>query len=386
MSRLTIRRKGLIRAAAISAAGLAGAIVPMSAFGQSLTINLQLTPGLAGSTGAHTDFLTPVNNNTPIPVYVYATVTGVNAPSGTDFDGLQYAYYNIANSGPSNGTLSAGGVTSAAVTGTTSTIADDNFNGGVETGTGETSEVGNGVQPGALTNAGGISIGSTAAATSIAKPRSANIVWSNVTDAGTNIYTSGDSTSFLVETLMYTPTAFSPSLSGSAAKNQTNLSVSIPTAALAAADLVGANFWADSTSTSAPTGFNNGTYTAGTGVTFTDTLVGDANADGKVDSGDLLKVLQNFGSSSQSWALGNFIPDPTVDSGDLLKVLQNFGGTLSSGPLVADADFLADPTAMALAQSYGLDIVASPAVPEPMSLSMLGLVGAAALTRRRRRS
>ena len=59
MSRLTLRRKGLIRAAAISAAGLAGAIVPMSAFGQSLTINLQLAPGLPGATGSHTDFYPP---------------------------------------------------------------------------------------------------------------------------------------------------------------------------------------------------------------------------------------------------------------------------------------------------------------------------------------
>jgi hypothetical protein len=280
-------------------------------------------------------------------------------------------------------------VTSAAVTGTTGTIADDNFNGGVETGTGETSETGNGVQVGALTNAGGISVGTSStlasAATSIAKPRSANIVWSNVTDAGTNIYTSGDSTSFLLETLMYTPTAFTAS-SASGAKVQTNLSISIPTAALLAADLVGANYWADSTSTSSPTGFNNGTYSAGTGVTFTDVLNGDANADGKVGSTDLLAVLQNFGSSTQLWQKANFAKTSTIGSVDLLDVLQNFGGTLATGPLVADADFLADPEAMDLAQSYGLDIVAAPAVPEPMSLSMLSLVGAAALTRRRRRS
>src|ERR1700685_389872 len=109
MSRLTLRRKGAIRAAVISAAGLLGAAVPMSAFGQ-LAVNLQSQTGATGA-GNSTIYLTPQGYNTTpgttnvfsstVPIYVYGTVTGTHAQAATGTnavpDGLQYLYYNIAN-------------------------------------------------------------------------------------------------------------------------------------------------------------------------------------------------------------------------------------------------------------------------------------------------
>jgi hypothetical protein len=56
-------------------------------------------------------------------------------------------------------------------------------------------------------------------------------------------------------------------------------------------------------------------------------LLGDANADGKVDLADLNTVLQNFGTTTPALTSGNFDYAATIDLTDLSYVLNNFGLT-----------------------------------------------------------
>ena len=54
-------------------------------------------------------------------------------------------------------------------------------------------------------------------------------------------------------------------------------------------------------------------------------LLGDANADGKVDLTDLNTVLNNLGTSTPAWTSGNFDHASTIDLTDLNTVLNNLG-------------------------------------------------------------
>jgi len=411
MSRLTLRRKGIIRAAAISAAGLAGAIVPISAFATGLSINLVI-PTQSGYSGTgSTIYATPTEGSAiPIPVTidVYGTVTGANAVTGSNLDGIQYAYYNVNSIGSNeNPTVLGSTVTAAAI----SSLSGANFNGGVEAGTGESSETGNGDQVGALTNATpagagqpGVALGSTSAATGIAKPRAANIVWSNASAPAGAITVSGSSASFLLETITFTPgSGESTRIGGVTTAVQSNVSLSIPTAALAAADLTAANWWQDSTSTTPSAGsFQNGsgtgTYSASAGVvTVTNALPGDANLDGTVGIADFNILAGNYGqpiSSSANghtpgvpytWAQGDFTGDPTVGIADFNALAGEYGqGAVGAGPLTAgDAEpliqFAIDHNDVA-----GFEAATGIAVPEPTTLSLLAVGGLALMGRRRR--
>ena len=396
MSRLTLRRKGTIRAAAISAAGLVGAIVPMSAFGSGLTINL-VAPTQPGSAANNTVYATPYIPGQPEPavpvtIDVYGTVSG-GTLGASDFDGIQYAYYNINAIGASgNPTVLGGSVTAA----TPNADSGANFNGGVEAGTGETAETGNGVQPGTVTGAtaSGLAVGSTTAATSIAKPRSANIVWSNASAPAGDITTTATSASFLLEKITYLANSTPSTIIPTNVPQQTQLSVTIPTAALAAADLVGANWWQDSTSaSSSPTGFQNGTYSAGTSVNITTALAGDANLDGSVGISDFNALSHNYGQPLSfnggqpfTWAEGDFNGDGSVGIADFNALSHNYNqGGIATGPLDGDAGPL---EAFAIAHNdvagfeaaTGLTI----AVPEPTSLGLLAIGGISLLARRRR--
>ncbi|MGN6369470.1 MAG: dockerin type I domain-containing protein [Phycisphaerae bacterium] len=69
-------------------------------------------------------------------------------------------------------------------------------------------------------------------------------------------------------------------------------------------------------------------------------LVGDANADGKVDLTDLSTVLNHFGAQTSAWTSGNFDGGATINLTDLSDVLNNFGLTYAgaaAGPAVAVA-------------------------------------------------
>jgi len=397
MSRLMLQRKGVVRAAAISAAGLLGAM-STSAFGATgLTISLQSKPGLAGAAGG-TIFAAPtvgVDPAIPVTVYVYATVTGTGAPAAADLAGLQYAYYNVNSIGTSANPTTLGGAFTAA---TPNSDPSSNFNGGLELGNGSPAGLtGNGVQAGALTNATpagagqpGIAVGSTAA-TLIAKPRAANIVWGPSTSTNTtDVYTSGNSTSFLVETLTY---AAGSTISTIAAPVQSNLTTSIPTVG---GGLVGANWFEDSTSTSSPTGFNNGTYGTGSAVTVTSALAGDANLDGNVGTSDFNILVNNFGKPG-GWTQGDWNGDGNVGTADFNLLVNNFGKGLTAGPLDASAGPLDGDAAELEAFAVKIDDVAGfeaasgltiPAslVPEPTTLSLLAIGGISLLGRRRRAS
>ncbi len=75
-------------------------------------------------------------------------------------------------------------------------------------------------------------------------------------------------------------------------------------------------------------------------------LLGDSNADGKVDLADLSTILQNFGQPTPLWTSGNFDNASTIDLTDLSDTLNNFGLSLSASPNI-------------------------PATPEPPTLALL---------------
>jgi hypothetical protein len=76
-------------------------------------------------------------------------------------------------------------------------------------------------------------------------------------------------------------------------------------------------------------GFGIGYATDASGVTsLTYALSGDADLNGKVDFGDLLRVAQNSGKPADAvWTQGDFDYNAKVDFADLLKLAQNFGRT-----------------------------------------------------------
>jgi autotransporter-associated beta strand protein len=110
------------------------------------------------------------------------------------------------------------------------------------------------------------------------------------------------------------------------------------------------------------------------------TLGGDATLDGTVDFNDLVKLAQNYNTtvsagSESWWNRGDFTYDGITDFNDLVKLAQNYNTSLPSEPIPgATPGFEAD-----LARAFA-------SVPEPGTLSILGIGGIALLGRRRRRA
>jgi hypothetical protein len=380
---------------------LALAALPAATVHATLTIGLQLAPGLAGAADT-TDYIDPTKANTDIPIYVYATVTGQNAitpvpvPGSTatqpnttsgDYDGIQFAYYNVTNtlSGASNGLID----TAAGHAPTLNTLG----------GTGFTA---NGSYPGLVQNvANGISVGSsnTTDPRQIAFARAGSPVFDNYftfsaatqtyteygNDAAGDIYLSNNnhSASFLLETLYFKPSFTAATFTASTTTNKVSTTFSIaPVTFPAGSEYHDANWFEDQASQptggSAPTSTQNGAYSAGTSVSFVNTLLGDTNDDGKVDITDLGTVALNYGTSgTKTFSQGDFNNDGKVDITDLGTLALNYGESLAGNSA-------SELTSFATAWASAQESVAAAAVPEPASLSLLA-AGALLFIRRRQR-
>lgn len=368
-------RTALSAFAVLAASAVLGSVLPAVA-SASLVIDLQI------GNGSTTQFLNPTKNGVDVPVYVYATVTGIDAVSPVppvdlaattgNFNGLQFLYYNILNSGTQ---LIAGQVGNGTVGQSPQLNATLGFGA-------------NGSSAGKVQNlANGIAIGSSSNLDDIAKPRAASAVWDNASVAGAWLGNDGKqivlsnsnkSVSFLVETFYFHPTGYAPG-------NNTTFRVSVPNL-LATTGFFGpgANWFQDNTvKSSPPQATQNGAYTAGSSVTFTDTLIGDTNNDGAVDVVDLGNLATNYGATSgASWAQGDTNGDGSVDVQDLGNTAGNYGlslsGTGTGGTLSSDGLASMSAQHLALVEAH------SPAVPEPASVAVVGLMGLTLVRRRQR--
>src|SRR5439155_6873554 len=98
------------------------------------------------------------------------------------------------------------------------------------------------------------------------------------------------------------------------------------------------------------------------------TLKGDTNLNGGVDVGDLGALATYYGlSGGQMWANGDFNQDHNVDVGDLGALATNYGTQLGTSPSFGGGQSMAASPAAVVSGS------ASAAVPEPGTLSLLGL-------------
>jgi len=273
---------------------------------------------------------------------------------------------------------------------------DANFNGGASLGDPGS---GYGDQTGVATGTTtpGIVLGSATAVTSMAKPRSGGAVWANpagLSSDPTDMYTNGNSTSFLVETIKYqSGSAVSTKVSGVVTAHQTNLSAAAPSAAALGA-YVGANWFQDAAATTTPSAaIQNGAYgaTAGSVATLTTTLAGDADLNGAVNITDFNILSSHFNQPGTfTWAQGDFDGNGAVNITDFNLLSSNFNLSLGGGPLGSDAlpliQFaLANNDLAGFEAATGLTTAEIDAVvPEPTSLSLLALGGVALLGRRRR--
>jgi hypothetical protein len=350
-------------------------MLPAVANAQSLEVSLSLSPLVNPGDEVQTLGYVPPDQATPI--YVYATVTGPGAVNAAgNLDGLQYLYYNV-NAQVSSG--STGGIISSAV-------LAPGFTGGAHVGGAGTNGAQNGlVGSTAYTSATSIALGSLGTTTTlmsnIAKPRASAPIWSTGTTGTGNIIINGDSVTFLVETLSYTP-SFSIQETNSGPLNSTQFSLSIPS--LAGLQYAPDNYFIGSgTTTTSSNTYSTGYYASSNKITVTEVEDGDDTLDGQVDSDDFGPILNNFNTAITGWVNGNMVGESTVDSDDFGPVLNNFNTVYGPAPVFVAAPGASIGDALSTAQIAG---GGTSSVPEPASIGLLAVGGLSLLSRRRSRS
>jgi hypothetical protein len=307
-----------------------------------------------------TKYITPAT--TSVPIYVYATIdTGGAALSASNVAGLEYLYYNLAAA--STGTAKIPGVVTATLNTKFAGFGSQVGTLAATVGSGSTaSNVGTGV--GSSPFLGGSTL------TDYAKPRNGdNSAYSTLTSDGTNVIVSGTKVSFLVETLSFTPSNFTASTAGSL--KSTTFTLSTPTITT---PYSGSNYFSGLAGTPTPgtplaAGAANtfSTYSAiHASVTIIDTVPGDLNADGQVNDVDFGTFAGNYSPTSglgHTYGQGDLNNDGRVNDVDFGTFAGNYN--VSLGALPASA-------------------VAASAVPEPASLSVVGLLSLGLLGRRRK--
>jgi len=358
---------------ALLATVAASVLTPLAANAQSMQVQLSLCPlGTVGMTGVangqstgyeNTEYIAP---DSPVKIYVYATVSETAPVTSSNIAGLEYLYYNV------NTASTAAGLGS--VTGTT-------LNSALQF------SQSNGTQAGAIVNSGGLAVGAagvnanstTATLAQLAKPRAAGGVFSDNSHAGdnTNIIVSGNTASFLVETLTYTPTFTPTNIVGNPVQS-TTFSVSVPSAL--PSGYASANYFTGLSSDLSPlqnqsggTFTQNSNYSASAAsVTLIDAELGDAALVGQVTLGDFITANNNFGVGKfvTGWTNANFDGANAVDLGDFIDLNNNFGVGKTYGP---------GPSGEIASPSAG---IAGSSVPEPTSLGFLAVAGLGLLRRR----
>jgi hypothetical protein len=110
------------------------------------------------------------------------------------------------------------------------------------------------------------------------------------------------------------------------------------------------------------------------------TLYGDANLDGVVSGIDFTILVGNLGKVVSGWDRGDFNYDGVVSGVDFTLLVGNLGKAANGADIALPAADLAAIDAFGAANGLMAD------VPEPASVSLLVMIGAGMMARRRRRS
>jgi hypothetical protein len=391
---------------ALLATVAASVLTPLAANAQttsgSMTLSLSLAPManvISGASFGTSEYIAPDEGT--IPIYVYATVTQASPIASNNVAGLQYAYFNVLQNYSANYTgvnalginNSDGNVVSAQTSPLFSAYGSQNGVSGATSGY-------YAVGAGENVTSQSYAIGQLAPSSTMSlmgKARSTSPVWSNSvsgTGDGTNVYISGNTVSFLVETLQYQPNwVGNPKLWNDPSLGENTFTVVAPTLPTNYAGAnyftgnpngttgsehngsVGTSYTHTAYSAAGVNGITVGGYQFMSTVTLDDAAVGDVFLQGYIDGPSVATVIHGFKAGDLSgWTNGDFYQDGYVAGYDVADTISAFkaGGDYGvyaegSGPSVVFG-----PAAL----------VGGSAVPEPASLGLLSL-GALSLMRRR---